>query len=163
MVRDNVKLVISLKWKKTMDSVRAIFQENGWIEPANFAEIYQWYHKEFGEPGYFGIPCDIDNRDVYILWAESTQQKKSQNEEVTHNEKGESLAVRYSMLNTLFDLKSEFKDLKENQKEHLIAKILRTSQRTAKALKNGEDKYITEAHQKRAHELIEKIKKGETL
>lgn len=78
-------------------------------------------------------------------------------------EKGEPLAVRYSILNDFFNESDEFKKLSEKQKEKILAYILGTIPRTAKGMKNGESKYFTDDHKNRANDLINKIKKGDIL
>jgi hypothetical protein len=85
-------------------------------------------------------------------------------EKIEKPEKGESIAVRYSILNDYFlDPSQDFKSLSEKQKEQILAYILGTIPRTAKGMKNGESKYFSDDHKSRAKELINKIKKGDIL
>jgi len=78
-------------------------------------------------------------------------------------EKGEPLGVRYFILNEFFEGSKKFNSLPEKQKEQILAYMLGTIQRTAKALKNGEPRYLNDEHKSRAKDLINKIKKGDIL
>jgi hypothetical protein len=78
-------------------------------------------------------------------------------------EKGEPLGVRYFILKEFFEGSKKFNSLPEKQKEQILAYMLGTIQRTAKALKNGEPRYLNDDHKSRAKDLINKIKKGDIL
>lgn len=85
-------------------------------------------------------------------------------ESIKKNEKGKSLAVRYTLLKMLgLERTTEFLALSETQKVAFIRFVLACDESTAKGLKNGYGKYIEPRHEKEAKELFDKIKKGEIL
>jgi hypothetical protein len=165
----STEIEIQKEFKETFDTVKHIFISKSLILPKNWEQVFHWYFFESGNDISKIKLKDwvylFSNKEIYEQWAKAKAYGflENQSEKTNKEDKGESLAVRYSILNDFFTESSQFRDLSEKHKEETLAYILATIPRTAKGIKNGESKYISKNHKDRADELINKIKKGEIL
>jgi hypothetical protein len=149
------------EFEKTLKSLDPIFQKNGWIRPRDWTEISNWYNLNFKDESSYQKP-KIEDREIYIKWAESNHK----NQEIEKPEKGESVAVKYQLLDEFFKGNEKFNNLKIKDQEKLLGFIFGCRADTLKHIKNNiqkrpDGKHITQAGFDRFLELSEKIKKGE--
>jgi len=97
--------------------------------------------------------------------AESLRGNESKPEVVV--ERGESFAVRYELIKLLFDDKPEFREMTEDKRADLFKYVLGIigthGKRTARGIKSKNSKYWNPSHEKRAKDLLDKIKKGTVM
>ena len=160
----------NIEFQKTMDSIRHILISRNLILPRDWKEIfYTWYilEKLEDERFYFRfeqLTQKISEREIFIEWAEIQSEKlfnKPRNGFEAENMK--PLSVRFLLLQAFFEESKEFQNLHQNKRTKILEYVLGASNRTAKALKNGEPRYLNDEHKSRAKDLINKIKKGDIL
>ncbi|WP_304516618.1 hypothetical protein [Cecembia rubra] len=157
------------EFKKTFKTVKHILKSRKLVLPRDWQKVfYEWYvekyRDEINELTWDDLTEKMKDESIIFEWAESYPKELIPEKiEVEKTERGEPIAVRYSILNEFFNESDQFKNLSEKQKEQILAYILGTIPRTAKGIKNGEPKYFSDGHKSRAKELINKIKKGDIL
>ncbi len=168
------------EFKKTLKTLKYIFTEKSLILPRDWKEVFwEWYIKKELSPKerafleFKNIQELLRDQKVILKWAK--QYTASIEGEVFNpkpnqsDEKNESLAVRYKLLDEFFQGNENFKKLKIGDQEKLLGFILGCRADTAKNIKNNvgkalpDGKYITEEALARFTILFDKIKKGDIL
>jgi len=157
-------------FKETLKSLKHIFRSKNLVSPKNWQEIFnEWFYENYPDILYTTHNEDfytlIGDRKIILEWAEEyTESITVQKEDILIKENGESFAVRYELIELLFNENQEFKSLGEKKKEQIYKYILGITGsngiRTARGIKNKDSKYRTHKHKERAQELLDKIKKG---
>ncbi|MGY6522426.1 MAG: hypothetical protein ACXIUD_11890 [Mongoliitalea sp.] len=159
------------EFKKTVKSLKHIFESKKLVVPNDWKEVFsKWfaenYEQEYSNLSWHELQEKIADRKIILEWAEVyTKELILSVSQKAFSEKINEMpaAIRFELITLLFTENSEFVALHENQKERLLGYILGVNPRTAKGIKNGEPKYYKAEHQKRAKELLDKIKKGDIL
>lgn len=161
----------NLAFDEAITSLKYIFKAKNLVKPKNWEEIfYEWFYEKYPDilatTHWDDFYTLVGDRKIILEWAEEytesiLKQKIENNQNV---EKGEAFAVRYELIELLFNEKEEFRLMDQTKREQIYKYILGISgtngTRTARAIKNKDPKYRNQNHKKRAEVLLDKIKKG---